>query len=452
MEKPSQFKPEAKTSREIIREKRPNEVHEQMNEVYNVLVSHDGRNYRTYGMDTKNSEIFPFLDGFDIGKLQELYSYPDGLLYSNVDLNNPDDKMFLKNRKAAADAYAKVRPDLAKIYTSILSEIRKKEEREIRGKLEKALEGRTVPEDAREKIESRTIVLGGDLSAEQKMLLQENFPSGNFLLHTTDSDKVPLIAEDGFLISSIEVEQKKQKIWGRGGGEGISFNMNDVRVLTGDQRHFIGFLAAPENVLSDKTELAIPYSAALHEVRLLPKENPNLEPRLGFGMGTLSRPVSELPKVSVSQTFIFCNEGDRELVRDIFISYGHVPKGIIAYPRSELRMRSWVEPVGDHEVAGDLLKDVFEKANLKPSIDWGKDLFPFAPFVRNETYIRDEDVESSKAIIAIDGRLRVVERDPIQSKIEEDGQVFDDEQSTSLYSHSPLFPRRDVKKRIRKVF
>ena len=123
-------------------------------------------------------------------------------------------------------------------------------------------------------------------------MLRKGFPSGNFLLHTAGVKEAMLIIESGMILSSVEVAKRMGERWGRGGGFGISFNLNDVRVLNGDNKHFIGFLTDPDLILDKNIKLTLPEYAANFEMQLVPNSYDRRKRiwRLGASssLGTLS--------------------------------------------------------------------------------------------------------------------------------------------------------------------
>src|SRR3989339_606055 len=59
------------------------------------------------------------------------------------------------------------------------------------------------------------------------------------------------------------------------GGASIRFNFNDVRILTGDFHHFVGFLISPEVAMSRNQDCVIaipPHLCAKFEVALMPRD------------------------------------------------------------------------------------------------------------------------------------------------------------------------------------
>lgn len=107
--------------------------------------------------------------------------------------------------------------------------------------------------------------------------LSHDFPSGNFVYHGTGTEQLVQILDSGVLANAkalYEREEAAAKAEGRekgmirrnSGFEGVSWSMNGIDALPGDRYHMAGFLAAPEAILSDTMQLAVPSRPAPNEV------------------------------------------------------------------------------------------------------------------------------------------------------------------------------------------
>jgi hypothetical protein len=107
--------------------------------------------------------------------------------------------------------------------------------------------------------------------------LSHNFPSGNFVYHGTGTGQLVKILDTGVLANAkalYEREDAAAKAEGREAGivrrnsgfEGVSWSMNGIDALPGDRYHMAGFVAAPEAILSDTMQLAVPSRPAPNEV------------------------------------------------------------------------------------------------------------------------------------------------------------------------------------------
>jgi len=377
--------------------KRPNELLAQVRDVANYVFE-----YKAYHQHD-------WLDKVDGGKLEQLrdmfgaIKHEEGLSIETRKSLGEEDSAY-----AILGYYEHAHPELKKIYLDILQEVRKEQEAKIKQKLKRALANVEVDENAKSNLDQHTISLEREqLTPEQTDLLKESLPSGNILLHTTNVDSTIQCIKSGNLLSTAEVSLIKERDWKSEMQEGISFNMNHVQVLTGDERHFIGFLVAPEAVLNDQTQLAVPYDASRYEAQLVPR--PYVRPKKYSGWN--SQPKIEkmregLPRVAIEDTFILCNEGDAESIKKLLAGHGHIPKAILTYPRNELRIRSWNQPVGDHQVADKLLTNMLAQAKIKPTIDWEKDVFPEGlELERDNVFVSNKSVEQSRCIIIDDRGL-----------------------------------------------
>lgn len=314
----------------------------------------------------------------------------------------------------AVDEEVRLTPELSKLYTSTLIEVRKKEEKDIRRILAKAILASGKPNAESEKIkydlDQKTIPLGRALTVDQAGVLQTNFKSGNFLLHTTSIEKTISILQLGAILTSAELAATKRESWGRGGVNGISFNFNDVRVLTGDTRHFSGFLADPLAILDRDSQLVVPPKAAKYEAQLVHRSY--VRPKdLTYNVSPLEASLYEyetLPRVPTRELFLFCREGDAPLLKELIARSKQRLRGVITYPTSKLRTESWTEPIGDYKIAGKLLKETFSKSGILPSFDW-KRFFRHNPKIRDETYVEKESIDESNFVVKDGDNLEVVQ-------------------------------------------
>lgn len=374
--------------------KRPNELLMQIKDVAEYIFE-----YQSY-------HKHEWLDRFDakkIEKFREMFGvikHEEGLSIEQKRLLGEGDEAY-----AILGYYEHEHPGLKEIYVAILREVRKDQEAKIHQQLNDALTGVHINEDARLKLEQGTIKLEGQkLTPEQIDLLRKSFPSGNFLLHTTSIDSTLECIRVGNILTTAEASLEKEHGWRSNLQEGISFNMNHVQVLTGDDRHFIGFLTLPEAVLDEKTQLAVPYDASRYEAQLVPR--PYIRPQNYSQWNSQPKIIQlreGLPRVSVGDAFILCNEGDAEDIKKILAAYGREPRAVLTYPRNELRITSWNIPVGDHQVADKLLSDMFVQASIKPSIDWDNDIFPEGlGLERDDVFVSNKSVEQSRCIMIDD--------------------------------------------------
>lgn len=379
---------------------------------------------RDYGV---NYEDVAWLQEFDPG-------YLSGLSDKLFRLGRPFGRFFgvATVDKRKIDKSVAENPELFKLYLDIIRRIFKIEKEKIHALFEKALEGKTEDIVFKKDMAERTLSLGEVLSSEQKELLRKNFPSGNYLLHTTGVNEALMVIDSGLILSSLEISKRMNASWGRGGFEGISFNTNDVRVLNGDTNHFMGFLVDPLFALNDNTKLSVPDSAAKFELQLVPRSYYRGRVRRAIYSGTAEpwqeNPYfkEEMPRVNVCDTFILCNAADVNYIKRVLAVNGIKPRGIITYPNQEIRVKSWVEPTGDHEVAAEFINRAMEESGIERSIDWSQDLFPSLPNIKNDSFVSEKDIARSGTIIKkgkdlfivdSNGQERLVERPKARAAI-----------------------------------
>lgn len=115
------------------------------------------------------------------------------------------------------------------------------------------------------------------ISPEQHERLEREFPGGNFLFHSAATAELIKIFDTGALRNfkaideaearAAEAEGRKRNFTRRNSGwEGISWSMNELDAVPGDRFHIAGFVAAPDAVLREDQQLAIPSRPAPFEV------------------------------------------------------------------------------------------------------------------------------------------------------------------------------------------
>ncbi len=375
------------------------ELLEQIYDVREVIASYD-----LYNLNKKDT----WVERPDQKEMIELYEVL-GEIKKDVLLGT--DNTLINN---VIDSYTQKHPELLKVYAGVFRELRNKEEGKIKKMFEDAIANLTPNPELRAQLDQATVSLEENLTAEQIKMLKDNFQTGNFLLHCTDVQNTIKILESNNLLTSAEIEEKIGKEWGHGGKDGISFNMNDVRVLTGTKKHFIGFLAAPEAIIDENYKLVVPPSAAEFEVQLVAKtyQNPKVPEdfeKLYNSEGRFRSHQEFLPRVNLKDTFIFCKKNDADMIKELLARLGHKVKGILTYPNMKLRVESWSKPLGDHVVASQLISSAFSYAGIAPTINWRKDLFKTEPQVIEDYAVSDKDVGQSSSIIKTDHGLEVVD-------------------------------------------
>ena len=115
------------------------------------------------------------------------------------------------------------------------------------------------------------------LTSDELTRLSHDFPSGNFLYHGSGTEQLIRIIDSGALMNARALYERENKVSQtedrdtqlvkrNSGYEGISWSMNGIDALPGDRYHLAGFIAAPEAVLGDNQQLAVPSRPAPNEV------------------------------------------------------------------------------------------------------------------------------------------------------------------------------------------
>lgn len=129
---------------------------------------------------------------------------------------------------------------------------------------------------------------------EQTRQLAFQFPGGNFLYHGTGVEQAIRILESGSLLNAkalIDAEEERVKREGgekkiirhNSGYEGISWSFNKINALPGDRYHLVGFLASPQEILTEDQQLAIPSRPAPYELIQI---NGKIDSRLYYSIKT----------------------------------------------------------------------------------------------------------------------------------------------------------------------
>ena len=328
---------------------------------------------------------------------------------------------FLQNSGWAMDWYFDTKKEIETYFSSkpenfqgiFLSALRAKrrvEEREVRKLFLEMRAGKTPDPELKLKLDGLTIDLETNPSEEQAQFIRQNFPTGNYLLHTTDLHFALEALKDKTILSAEEISRRQKTNFGFGGGAGIRFNMNDVRVLTGNFHHFAGFILSPEVALGQNRDcvLTIPPESAEHEVALVPKKLKEKKSTEDFKEAGKNISKDNLPKISIEQVYVFCSSSDAEDFKLALASNGLQPKGILCYSPKFLRVESWIDSIpGDHQIAGKILNTFLSKAGVHPTINWKKDLFPSPPTVFEDGRIASKNIPESFSVTISGNKIKI---------------------------------------------
>lgn len=231
------------------------------------------------------------------------------------------------------------------------------------------------------------------LSEPETSRLLHDFPSGNFVYHGTGTEQLIKILDTGILANAkalYEREKATAKAEGRetkmirrnSGFEGVSWSMNGIDALPGDRYHLAGFIAAPEAILSDTCQLAIPSRPAPYEVVQISTKveaakfyeaKTQFELYLNPGIFGESNSVFD-NLISIS---IWEKEENRQL-RDEPMLYS-AKRGLLAQPEYQDRLRSLysVDDSGRIRLNTDLFQQIDNKIPvaavwLQAAIDTGR--------------------------------------------------------------------------------
>ncbi len=116
------------------------------------------------------------------------------------------------------------------------------------------------------------------LTSVERAEINQHFPSGNFLFHSTTVEGAIKIIEDGNLRNGKSIDKIDPSSSHNSGWEGVSWNFNGVEAMPGDDGRLVGFVMPPEKLEADQ-QLVIPSRPAPYELLQLSKE---IEPKEFF--------------------------------------------------------------------------------------------------------------------------------------------------------------------------
>ena len=171
-------------------------------------------------------------------------------------------------------------------YLDAIRDKREEQERLFKDPIGEYIEGHGVDADTEraevDKLLERTVDIT-TLTEAEVANISRDFPSGNFVYHGTGTEQLVNILNSGALANAkalYEREDEAAKVEGRDAGivrrnsgfEGVSWSMNGIDALPGDRYHLAGFVAAPEAVLTNDQQLAVPSRPAPNEVLQISSE------------------------------------------------------------------------------------------------------------------------------------------------------------------------------------
>lgn len=281
-------------------------------------------------------------------------------------------------------------------YLDAIRDKRKEQERLFKDPIGEYIEGHTVDTDTEkaevDKLLERTVDIT-TLTEAEVAKISRDFPSGNFVYHGTGTEQLIKILDSGALANAkalYEREDEAAKAEGRDAGivrrnsgfEGVSWSMNGIDALPGDRYHLAGFVAAPEAVLTDSQQLAVPSRPAPNEVLQISSEvdahefydaKTQLELYRNPGMFGESNSVFD-NLVSIS----FWEKEDSRQFRDEPMLY-QAKRGLLAQPEYQAKLRELYSVGEDGKIRldPDLLQQVDNEVPvaavwLQAAIDTGR--------------------------------------------------------------------------------
>lgn len=262
-------------------------------------------------------------------------------------------------------------------YLEAVRNRRKEQERLFKVPISEYIGGHEIEADTEkaelDKLLERTVDIT-TLTEAELASLSRSFPSGNFVYHGTGTEQLIKILDTGVLANAkalYERENEAAKAEGRDAGivqrnsgfEGVSWSMNGIDALPGDRYHLAGFLAAPEAILNDTQQFAVPSRPAPNEVLQISGEvdaskfydaKTQFELYCNPGMfGETNSVLDNLVSVSMWE-----DEESRQF-RDEPMLY-QIKRGLLAQPdyQDQLRERYSVTEKGKIRLDPDLLQQI----------------------------------------------------------------------------------------------
>lgn len=107
-----------------------------------------------------------------------------------------------------------------------------------------------------------------DLTNPDTRLVGDLFPSGNWLLHSTNTERISAIVNRGAILPTMTLAKSVNTAeHSKGGSFGLSYNFNRLGVLVGTPRHEAGFIADAGTLLTQGGILAVPFKSTRYEVQ-----------------------------------------------------------------------------------------------------------------------------------------------------------------------------------------
>lgn len=118
-----------------------------------------------------------------------------------------------------------------------------------------------------------------DASSDQKKSLANEFPSGNYIFHSANTDAIIKILHSGNIANLVAINEdletrareagtldEHRVVRGNSGEEGISWSLNNIDAMPGTRAHLAGFVASPEAILPTGDKFCVPSRPAPYEV------------------------------------------------------------------------------------------------------------------------------------------------------------------------------------------
>ncbi len=210
--------------------------------------------------------------------------------------------------------------------------------------------GEGTRQSREEELRNNTI----DLVHPDKELVSRLFPSGNWLLHSTNTERISAIVNRGAILPTITLARSVSTAeHSKGGSFGLSYNFNQLGVLVGTPRHEAGFMADPGTILAAGGILAVPFKSTRFEVQYYnaPEEKLQDIRDLELSIGALNGVAEIGANISRATMDMYGQDDDKTLIESDKMHAAEIVESIATMLENpaEIRKCFIVSPKGNFE-------------------------------------------------------------------------------------------------------
>jgi len=293
------------------------------------------------------------------------------------------DPTFVLRLKGEADK----NPELRKIYTNILADLKKENEQKVKNILESGIGGE-IDRELLSYLKEHTYNIKNSVTREQAERLRGDFPQGNYLYYGAYAEDMIKIIGSGQIMSADEIKAQTSEQVSRGGQGAPCFSLNEIKLMPGTSAHIMGVLISPEAVLDENRQLQVPdYRAAISEVRLHVRPDIQKESEKKL-----------YARADIEKGYAVVSRSDVDAVQKIMASNGVRVRGILVFSPVEIREPSFPEYTGDHKQLSVNLENMFSQAGIESTLKW-EDLLPGEVNMWGVRFVHSESTRGSECLV-----------------------------------------------------